>query len=234
MQPLNTFIKRVLCAAILCASAFGFAAYGQQPAPSQTPPAVQTPPEPPSDDVLRISTELVQTDIMVFDKQGNFVDNLKPDQFELRVDGKPQAISFFERVMAGSANEETQIAAARGVARTNTVGGAPPRPLDRGRIIFFFIDDLHLSAQNIGRTRKTLLNFIEKEMIQNDQVAITSATGQIGFLQQLTDNKIVLRKAVERLAFRAIAVKDSEQPPMTIYQALEIEQNNDGVLSSRG
>ena len=235
MQPLNTFIKRFLCAALLlCASAFVFAAYGQQPAPSQTPQTVQTPADAlPNDEVLRISTELVQTDVMVFDKQGNFVDNLKPEQFELRVDGKPQTISFFERVTAGSSDEEAQIAAARGVARSSTAASTtpPPRPLDRGRTIFFFIDDLHLSAQNVGRTRKTLLNFIEKEMIQNDQVAITSATGQIGFLQQLTDNKTVLRKAVERLAFRAVAIKDNERPLMTIYQAIEVERNNVDVLS---
>ncbi len=232
MQPLNTFIERFLWAALLCASAFGSAAYGQQPMPSPTPLTVQTPRESSSDDdVLRISTELVQTDIMVFDKQGNFVDNLRPEQFELRVDGKPQAISFFERIMAGSANEEAQIAAARGVARANAGGSAPPRPLDRGRTIFFFIDDLHLSAESVPRIRKSLLNFIDKEMGQNDQVAITSASGQIGFLQQLTDNKTVLQKAVERISFRGFNLRDIENPPMTAVQALEIEQNNSNVLA---
>jgi VWFA-related protein len=223
MQPLNTFIKRFLCAALLCASADLVTAYGQ-PSPAQQPAPAQTP----SDDVLRISTELVQTDVMVFDKQGHFIDNLKPEQFELKVDGKPQTISFFERVLAGSANEETQIAAARGVARS---GGAPARPLDRGRTVFFFIDDLHLTAESLSRLRKTLLNFIEKEMIQNDQVAITSASGQIGFLQQLTDNKTVLRKAVERIGLRGgLETRDNENPAMTLYQALEIQQENRNVL----
>jgi hypothetical protein len=44
------------------------------------------------EDVLRIKTELVQTDLMVFDKQGRFVDGLRPEQFELSLDGKQQQI----------------------------------------------------------------------------------------------------------------------------------------------
>jgi VWFA-related protein len=224
MQPLNTFIKRFLCAALLCAGIAAEAVYGQQPAP--------TPAETPADDVLRISTELVQTDVMVFDKQGRFIDNLKPEQFELKVDGKPQAISFFERVVAGSANEEAQLAAARGQARSTGPAAAEgtARPMDRGRTIFFFIDDLHLTAESGARARKTLLNFIEKEMVQNDQIAITSASGQIGFLQQLTDNKAVLRKAVARIGFRNALLRDNEPPPMTLYQALEIQNENREVI----
>ena len=56
-------------------------------------------------DVVRVNTTLVQTDVMVFDKQGGFVDGLKREQFVLKVDGKPRDISFFERIVAGSRNE---------------------------------------------------------------------------------------------------------------------------------
>src|SRR5437762_6680918 len=139
------------------------------------------------EDVVRLNTELVQTDVMVFAKDGSFVDGLKREQFELKIDGKPHAIAFFERVSAGSRNEEAQLAAARGGAK-NGVAGAPV-PLDRGRAVFFYLDDLHLSASSISQTRALLRRFVVHEMGQNDEVAIVSATGQIGFLQQLTNNK---------------------------------------------
>ncbi|HZF40929.1 MAG TPA: hypothetical protein VE715_19055, partial [Blastocatellia bacterium] len=66
--------------------------------------SAQTKPEkpPPQDDVVRVNTELVQTDVMVFDKKGQFVDGLKAEQFALKIDNKPQPISFFERVASGS------------------------------------------------------------------------------------------------------------------------------------
>lgn len=176
------------------------------------------------DDVVRVRTDLVQTDVMVFDKQGRFVSGLNQADFELRIDGKPQPVQFFERITAGSANEEVQLSVARGRPAA-AKGKEPPKavPLDRGRTVFFCVDDLHLSARDVAPTRKVLLNFIQKDMGQNDVAAITSVTGQIGFLQQLTDNKAVLRAAVERLNARPYVVTDGDRPPMSEYQALKID-----------
>ena len=170
-------------------------------------------------EVLRVYTEIVQTDVMVFDKQGHFVNDLKSNDFELRIDGTPKPIEFFEKVTAGSVNEETQIAAARGSSGRATVG---PAPLDRGRPIFFYVDDLHLDLSAWQATRKVITRFIDNEMGQNDEAAIASASGQIGFLQQLTDNKTVLRMALERLKLNPYTVRDFERPTMTEYQALLI------------
>jgi hypothetical protein len=116
----------------------------------------QTPPGQQREDVVRVNTNLVQTDVMVFDKQGHFVDGLQRDQFELLVDGKPQAISFFEQVRAGSAKEQSlKLNAA-------TIPSEKPTTVNenRGRIIVFFLDDLHLSLDSLTRTRKMLAQFI--------------------------------------------------------------------------
>ena len=190
--------------------------------------AQQNPPQtsPPAEDVLRVNTDLVQTDVVIFDKQGHFVDNLRREQFELLVDGKPQPITFFERIAAGSQSEERQLAAARGVSASPEIEGTV-KPLDRGRTIFFCVDDLHISAENLSKVRKTLLDFIDKEMGQNDQLAISSTNGQIGFLQQLTDNKAVLRAAVARLKNFEQSLNDSQTPLMTESLALAIDARND-------
>ena len=171
---------------------------------------------------------------MVFNRQGRFVDGLKPEQFELRVDGKPVQVSFFERVTAGSVNEEAQIAAARGGAGANpsAIKDSGVMPLDRGRIFFFFVDDLHQSVESLKKTRQILLDFIDKEIGQNDSMAVTSATGQIGFLQQVTDNKQVLRAAVSRLTLGPRTSGDNQIPPMSESMALAIEvKHDDQVLN---
>jgi len=67
-------------------------------------------------------------------------------------------------------------------------------------------------------------------MGQNDQVAISSATGQIGFLQQLTDNRTVLHSALNRLNARMYSVNDSDNPPMSEYEAMLIDNNDIDVL----
>jgi len=185
------------------------------------------------DDVIRISTDLVQTDVMVFDKQGKFIDGLKPEEFELRVDGKPQPIAFFERIQAGSSDEDAQLAAARGGGRVRPAsqpGGAVARPLDRGRIIFFFLDDLHMAADSMMRTRDSLTQFVENNMGQNDQVALITASGQLGILQQLTGEKTILRMAIKRLYPRPYDVTDSGRTPMSEHQALLVTRNDRGVI----
>ncbi|MFL6257583.1 MAG: VWA domain-containing protein [Pyrinomonadaceae bacterium] len=188
-------------------------------------PAAPAPPARDDEEVVRISTELVQTDVMVFDKAGKFVDGLKPEQFELRVDGKPQQVVFFERVEAGTVNEDAQIAAARGGANGAMAGGGAV-PLDRGRTVVFFVDDLHLSPPSALTIRKTIQRFIDEELGQNDEAAVVSASGQVGFLQQLTDNKAVLRAASGRINTRPYTVRDGQSPVMTEMHASAIEHND--------
>jgi VWFA-related protein len=160
---------------------------------------------------------------MVFDKQGQFVNNLRREDFELRIDGEKRPIDFFERISAGSANEESQLAAARG-SNSSPKPGSAAVPLDRGRTIFFYIDDIHLDLAGAASTRKMVTQFIEKEMGQNDEAGIASASGQIGFLQQLTDNRAVLKAAIDRLKPNLTSVSDGQRPPMSEYQALLISR----------
>jgi VWFA-related protein len=181
-----------------------------------------------AEDVVRINTELVQTSVSVQDKKGKFVDGLKKEDFELKVDGKPVSISFFENVIAGSRRE--QALRAPKSEQSSPVRDENSATSFRRRTVIFFIDDLHLSLDSITRTRKMLLNFIEREMGQNDLVAIASASGRIGFLQQYTDNKDVLRAAVARLTHFPNTVMDNGRgggQPMTEYMALSIERKED-------
>ena len=52
-------------------------------------------------DTLRIDTELVQIDVVVTDKQGKLVNDLKREDFQLMEDGKPQQLSHFSVGTAG-------------------------------------------------------------------------------------------------------------------------------------
>ena len=199
--------------------------------------AAQTNPPKPAeqrDDVVRVNTELVQTDVMVFDKQGRFVDGLKSEQFALRVDNKPTAVSFFERVIAGNqempqANRERPAAEA-GTARP--ASSTATSNIISGRTLIFFVDDLHLALGSLVRTRKALLEFVDGGMADNDQVAITSSSGQIGFLQQFTSDRSALRSAVARLNYRGGPNKqDMFQPPMSEYIALKIREGDEATIS---
>lgn len=209
----HSFARAMYLLAVCVLVAWSSAVRAQQPQQTPSPSRRQ-------EDVVRVYTELVQTDVMVFDKQGRFVKDLTRDNFELRIDGKPRPIQAFELITAGS-NEESQLAAARGAT---TVNLQRPVPLDRGRIVFFYVDDFHMDPSSFPMARKVINHFIDKEMGQNDQVAISSATGQVGFLQQLTNDRAVLRAALERLTYRGYSTKDMDRPPMSEFHAVLIDR----------
>ncbi|HWN11334.1 MAG TPA: VWA domain-containing protein [Pyrinomonadaceae bacterium] len=185
------------------------------------------------DDVVRVNVELVQTDVMVFDERGNFVE-VKPEQFKLRLDGAERPISLISRVTSGSKLEAAQLAAARSgnaaaiSAELATVDSAPLS--SPGRLIFFFVDDLHLSTASLARSRTALLRFVDHQMGLHDQVAIVSTSGQIGFLQQLTDNRLVLQKAIDRLKDKRNHEGYIDRTRITEYMASQIQNAQDSRL----
>ncbi|HEV7746248.1 MAG TPA: VWA domain-containing protein [Pyrinomonadaceae bacterium] len=192
--------------------------------PTATPPPAETP-----GDVVTTNTELVQTDVMVFDKSGRLVEGLSPDEFLLTVDGKPQPLSFFESIQTGSSREAAQIRSTSAEEHRNenaALGGATRS----GRVILFFVDDVHLSNASLIRTRKALNEFIDKRMHDGDQLAIVSTSGQIGFLQQLTNNEAVLREAIERLNYKRNPETYAGRTVISEYQANQVAEHNDRAL----
>ncbi len=192
----------------------------------------QTKPEPSSSgaqDVIKFETSLVQTDVMVFDKNGRFVDGLKPEQFQLKINNTPREISFFEIIRSGGFTGQRE--EAKSAEPNSNKPTKPNAPKASRRSVIFFVDDLHLAPDSLVRTRTALLDFIDRGIEQNDLVAITSPSGQIGFLQQFTDDKDALRSAVARLNYRANTKLDMEKPPMSEYIATKIREGDPQAMS---
>ena len=200
----------------LCCLTLSFVAKAQTPAPS------------PPDDVVRTDVELVQTDITVFDRHGKLVGSLQPEHFTLSVDGQKRPISLLSRITSGSQTEAEQLNALHAATKT---AGTPRTLLSRpGRLIFFFVDDIHLSPDGIARMRKALAQFIEMQMGQDDQVAIVSTSGRIGFLQQLTDNRVVLQTAISRLGNARNVDEYVGKTKITEQMASQIQDGHNSTL----
>src|SRR5712664_1095777 len=88
-----------------------------------TPQEKQTPEHSSEEDVVRITTNLVQVDAVVTDKAGKQITDLQPDELQILEDGKPQKITNFSYVSLNSA--------ARSGAEVNAKSddkNAPPLP----------------------------------------------------------------------------------------------------------
>lgn len=176
-------------------------------------------------DVIKFDTSLVQTDVTVFDKNGRFVDGLRPEQFQLKINNTPREISFFETIRSGGSSSDRQEVTAEQPGSAN-----PHKPDAPRRSVIFFVDDLHLAPDSLARTRQALLDFINRGIGENDLVAITSPSGQVGFLQQFTANKEALRSAVARLNYRTNTKLDMDKPPMSEYIAMKIREGDEQAM----
>ena len=184
-------MTRVLSLTILLAYA-GSAIVGQQPqSPDLRKPA-------PSDDIVRISVNLVQVDATVADKKGQEIKDLNADDFTILANGKPQRITNFSYVPAATAARSEELSDKKSIL---------PSTITRDQVrrtIALVVDDLGLSAVSIQDVKKTLSRFVADQMRPGDLVAILRTGEGMGLLQQFTANKDLLNAAIERLRWSPV------------------------------
>src|SRR6185503_1486065 len=151
------------------------------------------------DDVVRITTNVVQIDAVVT-KDGKQVTDLKAEDFEIFEDKKPQKITNFSYVSNISRSSENVVTTSPNKDRN----AAPIAPVvvragDPHRTMAIVVDDLGIAFESIGRVRNQLRKFVEQDMRPNDLVAIIRTGGEVGALQQFTTDKRLLLRAIENL-----------------------------------
>src|SRR5947209_16644582 len=188
------------------ASALAFAlsllaqASGQQP---QRPAPQQE-----DEEVVRITSNLIQVDAVVLDSHGRQVTDLTASDFELLEDGRAQAITNFSYVTnepeaSAGANAQTKahIANAKNSSRTAPTPPARLRPGSQRRTIAFIVDDLGLSFVTTEYVRQFLRQFIKEQMRPGDLVAVIRTGAGVGALQQFTSDPRLVERAVERVRY---------------------------------
>lgn len=174
---------------------------GQQPTPSPAIPnagvAQKPTPEIDSQDVVKITTNLVQIDAVVT-KDNKAVTDLQAGDFEIFEDNKPQTITNFSYIsnLVNSAAPVTPIANVKD--KSMPVPPAKINPTDQRRIIALVIDDLGISWEQIPTLRTQIRKFLDT-LAPNDLVAIIRTGGDVGALQQFTNDRRLLQSAVEHL-----------------------------------
>jgi len=164
------------------------------------------------DDVIRVTSNLVSLDVIVKDKKGKAVTDLKPEDFTVSENGVPQKIEFFDSTLINR-NEVTQT--------TATSVSAPPTPRNPNglprNIIALVLDGQSTELANLRHVREGIVKYIRERISDNDSVALFSISGGLQLRQPFTQDKAKLIAAVERAYDSSTVSKTSE--------AREISQN---------
>ena len=160
-------LLRCTLAAVL-ASAMALAGQAQNAPPEQTP-APPPPAQPDQTPTFRADINFVRVDVIVTDKRGNPVHDLRQEDFEITEDGKPQTIQTFKLV---------------NVSENAGVGSDPPREVrnlieeqaeaarDDVRLFAIFLDDYHVRLENSMRAREPIARFVENQLQAADMAGI--------------------------------------------------------------
>src|SRR5262245_6146101 len=185
---------RVRTAALFTLFAGATLVAGQNPPPqAQTPPPAQ-PPAPNQGPTFRVRVDYVEVDVVVNDRQGNLVRDLKKEDFQIMEDGKAQAITTFSLVDIPIERADRplyQVDPIEPDVKTNE------RSFD-GRIYVMVIDDTHTNFGRTARVKGAARQFIQQRLGANDLMAVVHTFGSTAANQEFTNNKRLLLAAVDK------------------------------------
>src|SRR6266446_8827581 len=165
----------------------------------QNPPA-QPPPQGPQAPTFKVRVDYVEVDVVVTDRQGNLVRDLKKEDFQVLEDGKNQAINTFTFVDIPVERADRPLFQESPIepdVKTNE------KPFD-GRVYVMVIDDLHTRFGRSVRVKAAAKQFIERRLGANDLMAIVHTAGGSDTGQEFTSNKRLLLAAVNKTSGRKL------------------------------
>jgi len=146
----------------LCAVALARA----QQQPQQEQGAQQTPAP-----VFRAGINYVRVDVIVSDKNGTNVANLKQSDFEVLEDGKPQAIENFKFIkLDGGLAQQLSDDKPREIHTDDDEQQEASR--DDVRLFAIFLDDYHVRKENSLRVRAPLEQFVQTQLGPSDMIGL--------------------------------------------------------------
>jgi VWFA-related protein len=164
--------------------------------------AAPTPPDRPSQEAERptfsLQIDLVTTDVIARDRNGDFIPDLTKEEFEIFEDGVKQDIASMTLSHGGRV--------------TNLLAPAPPAPAEgiilpparrtsdtsTGRVFIFYVDDLHLQFQNTIRVRE-LFSRISKTLVHEGDLFGIVSSGPSAISVDLTYDRKRLDEAAGRI-----------------------------------
>jgi VWFA-related protein len=200
MSVTSRRVAAIACAGLLLR--FGVPSFAQQPQQqspqqqSQQQSDAQAQTKPPASSI-RVTSELVLANVVVRDKKGNLVRDLKKEDFTLFEDGKKQEISTFDfenvdQLETAGAAEKTvtgETAAAPGPAGVLKKSDAPVMNARDRRVIVLYFDFSAMEPEQIDRCVDAAKKYINAQMQPADIVALVSLSTNMRVDLDFTDDK---------------------------------------------
>jgi VWFA-related protein len=142
------------------------------------------------DETVRLETRLITLDVIVKDKKGKYVTDLRAEDFSVFEEGVAQKVEFFSPALGGG----------DGAAPQKGVDPAPPTALDNepANIISLVLDGATTDPANSKQAQEGILKYLRERITGADTVAVFGIANDLQLLQPFTRDKAKLIAAVEK------------------------------------
>jgi len=153
---------------------------------------------------LKVTTNEVLVDVRVTDHKGNPVTNLQQSDFRVFEDGVLQKINSFDLeniqklVQESGANGKPAEINLGALPRT-TPQGTYRRLVQNHRLIVLFFDLSSMQIPDLLRALESAQNFIRTQLTPADLVAVVTYSSDLSVLQDFTNDRDVLSKAIKSI-----------------------------------
>ena len=145
------------------------------------------------EDVVKVKSNLVNIDVIVKDKKGKYITDLKAEDFVITENGQPQQLQYFEGPLSGTE------------ARTPGAPGADPTtPATAPRnYVSLVLDFQTTDVTNLKQVREGAIRYVREQVNDADVVAVLQVTHGLQMLQPFTHDKARLIATLEKLGASA-------------------------------
>jgi VWFA-related protein len=178
-----------------------------------------------------IEVSIVNVEVHVADKQGNRVTGLRPEDFEIRENGKLQPITnFTEYVSAASAGTVSVDA-----APAHQPAAAEPPPRVR-RSIVLFVEPVTMANFRAKELFDSLRAMLRQTVEKGDQVSIVTFVRALRIRQAFTDDLASVETTLAALEKEMAGVEGQryDESQFVLDQASSFEKEYEEALSAMG
>ena len=144
----------------------------------------------------------VVLDVVVRDKKGHAIKDLKPSDFEVYEDGVRQDIASF-RLISREAATETKSGPKPARSAPAPPPSTPREPFSSISLVAMAFDHLSTNGRNLAQ--KAAMSFINESLQPDDQVSVSVIDQSLRVVQQYTNDAQLLRQAVDRATGMAVS-----------------------------
>jgi VWFA-related protein len=166
----------------------------QQPPASQAPADPQQPPP-----VFRTGINFVRVDVILTDKNGNQITDLKASDFDVTEDNKPQKIETFKLVKLDGGVQESIKEPPRQIRTDFDEEAEAAR--DDVRLFAVFLDDYHVRRGTSMSVRKQLTQFIDTQIGPSDMIGVMYPL-ESTYSVRMTRNHAAVSRGLEQFTGR--------------------------------